>query len=107
MLDVLREREPGESPGLSRSGEQERPPSISTGLGMNRDREATAIRSTTTVHACESEDLPAVSGAPRLAAHRFEEWASGRNGCSVRVCAAPDRFSRPLAVNTPSIEGRL
>jgi 5-methyltetrahydropteroyltriglutamate--homocysteine methyltransferase len=34
------------------------------------------------VHACESEDLPAVPGAPRLAAHRLEEWASGRNGCS-------------------------
>jgi 5-methyltetrahydropteroyltriglutamate--homocysteine methyltransferase len=29
------------------------------------------------VHACESEDLPAVPGAPRLAAHRLVEWAYG------------------------------
>ena len=59
------------------------------------------------MRACESEDLPAVTGAPRLAAHRLEEWASGCNGCSVCVCAAPDRFLRPLAVTTPLIEGRL
>jgi 5-methyltetrahydropteroyltriglutamate--homocysteine methyltransferase len=57
------------------------------------------------VHACESEDLPAVPGAPRLAAHRLEEWASGRNGCSGCVrCTGP--VLRPLAATTPSIEGR-
>jgi 5-methyltetrahydropteroyltriglutamate--homocysteine methyltransferase len=56
------------------------------------------------VHACESEDLPAVPGAPRLAAHRLEEWASGRNGCSgCAHCAGS--VLRPLAVTTPSIEG--
>ena len=44
------------------------------------------------MHACESEDLPAVSGAPRLAAHRLVEWAFGRNGCSGCVRHAPDRF---------------
>jgi 5-methyltetrahydropteroyltriglutamate--homocysteine methyltransferase len=29
------------------------------------------------VRACESEDLPAVPGAPRPAAHRLVEWAFG------------------------------
>src|SRR5271155_5464446 len=96
MLGVLRKREPGESPGLSRSGKQERKPSISTGLRPNRDREATASRRTP-VHACESEDLPAVPGAPRLAAHRLEEWASGRNGCSAYMRCAGSVL-RPLAV---------
>ena len=73
------------------------------------DREATAIRSTIAVHACESEDLPTVPGAPRLAAHRLEEWASGRNGCRVVALSAHcDRIGlRPLAVITTSIEGRL
>src|ERR1700739_4386939 len=33
MLDVLRKREPGESPGLSRSGMQERPPSTALVFG--------------------------------------------------------------------------
>jgi 5-methyltetrahydropteroyltriglutamate--homocysteine methyltransferase len=56
------------------------------------------------VHACESEDLPAVSGAPRLAAHRLVEWASGRNGCSGCVRCAGSVL-RPLAATTPSIEG--
>jgi len=59
------------------------------------------------VRACESEDLPAVPGAPRLAAHRLEEWASGRNGCSGSVRTATGSVSRPLAVTTPSIEGPL
>jgi 5-methyltetrahydropteroyltriglutamate--homocysteine methyltransferase len=54
------------------------------------------------VHACESEDLPAVPGAPRLAAHRLEEWASGRNGCSAYMRCAGSVL-RPLAVATPSI----
>ncbi len=56
------------------------------------------------MHACESEDLPTVPGAPRLAAHRLVEWASGRNGCSVRVRCAGS-VVRPSAVTTPSIEG--
>jgi 5-methyltetrahydropteroyltriglutamate--homocysteine methyltransferase len=38
-----REREPGESPGLTRSGMQERPPSSAL---VAHDWEATAIRST-------------------------------------------------------------
>lgn len=29
------------------------------------------------MRACESEDLPAVPGAPRPAAHRLVEWAFG------------------------------
>jgi 5-methyltetrahydropteroyltriglutamate--homocysteine methyltransferase len=57
------------------------------------------------VRACESEDLPTVPGAPRLAAHRLVEWASGRDGCSVRGHCA-DSVMRSLAVTTPSIEGR-
>ncbi len=56
------------------------------------------------MHACESEDLPNVPGAPRLAAHRLVEWASGRNGCSAVHCAGP--VVRPLAVTTPSNERR-
>lgn len=55
------------------------------------------------MRACESEDLPTVPGAPRLAAHRLVEWASGRNGCSVRV-RCPGSVVRPLAVTTPSSE---
>lgn len=81
MLAQHREREPGENPGLSRSGMQERPPSGSTGLRKIRDWEVMAIRSTYPVRACESEDLPAVSGAPRPTAHRLVEWAFGRNRC--------------------------
>ena len=50
------------------------------------------------MRACESEDLPTVPGAPRLAAHRLEEWASGRNGCSASVRTATGSVSRPLAV---------
>jgi hypothetical protein len=80
MLKVRREREPGESPGLSRSGMQERPPSTALAPDI-WDWEATAIRSTTPVRACESEDLPAVPGAPRPAAHRLVEWAFGLTGC--------------------------
>jgi hypothetical protein len=38
MLDVLREREPGGSPGLSRSGMQERPPSRSTDRKIGKRR---------------------------------------------------------------------
>ena len=41
-------------------------------------REAMASRNTFGVCACESEDLPAVSGAPRPAAHRLVDWAYGR-----------------------------
>lgn len=89
-LDVQSEREPGESPGLSRSGMQERPPSTSTG---HPTREATASRSTTRVCACESEDLPAVPGAPRLAAHRLVEWAYGCRGCSSVLAAQCNRVS--------------
>jgi len=33
------------------------------------------------VRACESEDLPAVPGAPRPAAHRLVEWAFSRIRC--------------------------
>jgi 5-methyltetrahydropteroyltriglutamate--homocysteine methyltransferase len=51
------------------------------------------------VRACESEDLPAVPGAPRLAAHRLEEWASGRNGCSGCVRCIGSVWC-PLAVTT-------
>ena len=69
----------------------------------SQDREATAIRSTTLVRACESEDLPAVSGAPRLAAHRLVEWASGRNGCSRYMRAAPVRLCVRWRRPTPSI----
>jgi len=51
------------------------------------------------VRACESEDLPAVPDAPRPAAHRLVEWASGRNGC--RACTATGSAARPRAVTTP------
>ncbi len=78
MLIMRRKREPGENPGLSRSGMQERPPSSA----LVSDWEATATRSTTPVRACESEDLPAVPDAPRPAAHRLVEWTSGRTGCT-------------------------
>ena len=57
------------------------------------------------MRACESEDLPAVPGAPRLAAHRLVEWASGRNGCSGCVRRCTGSVLRPLAATTPSIEG--
>jgi hypothetical protein len=54
-------REPGEIPGLPRSGKQERPPSsCSTGLDV-RAWEATA--SSSEQRACESEDLPVSSTA--------------------------------------------
>jgi len=43
------------------------------------------------VHACESEDLPAVPGAPRLAAHRLVEWAYGCPGCRSVLAAHGDR----------------
>ena len=68
------EKEPGENPGLSRSGMQERPPSPSTGSSF---REATAIRSIpgNRVGACESEDLPIVSGTPCPTVCRLVEWA--------------------------------
>ena len=35
------------------------------------------------MRACESEDLPAVPGAPRPAAHRLVEWAYGRERFTV------------------------
>src|SRR5271155_1321655 len=38
MLDALRKREPGVSPGLSRSGMQERPPSMSTDRKIGKRR---------------------------------------------------------------------
>ncbi len=78
MSVMRRKREPGENPGLSRSGMQERPPSTAL---VAHDWEATATRSTTGVRACESEDLPAVPGAPRPVAHRLVEWAFGRTRC--------------------------
>ena len=81
LVQARREREPGGNPGLSRSGMQERPPSTALVTGSARDWEATATRSTAPVHACESEDLPAVPGAPRPAAHRLVEWAFGLTGC--------------------------
>ena len=43
------------------------------------------------MRACESEDLPAVPGAPRLAAHRLVEWASGRNWLQW-LCVRCDRI---------------
>jgi 5-methyltetrahydropteroyltriglutamate--homocysteine methyltransferase len=52
------------------------------------------------VRACESEDLPAVPGAPRLAAHRLVEWASGRNGCS-GCMRCTGSVMRPLAATHP------
>jgi 5-methyltetrahydropteroyltriglutamate--homocysteine methyltransferase len=54
------------------------------------------------VRACESEDLPAVPGAPRPAAYRPEEWAFGRTGCCCcAVSAQRDRLAvRPSAVTT-------
>ena len=58
------------------------------------------------MRACESEDLPAVPGAPRLAAHRLEEWASGRNGCSA-VGALHRIGCKSVGGEHPSIEGRL
>lgn len=43
------------------------------------------------MRACESEDLPAVPGAPRPVVHRLAEWAVAEDGslvagglCSVR-----------------------
>jgi len=42
------------------------------------------------VRACESEDLPAVPGAPRLAAHRLVEWAWGCTGCRCLSAAHRD-----------------
>ena len=53
------------------------------------------------MRACESEDLPAVPGAPRLAAHRLVEWASGRNGCS-SCMRCTGSVMRPLAASPPS-----
>jgi hypothetical protein len=59
------------------------------------DWEATAIRCTDWVRACESEDLPVVLGAPRPAAHRLVEWAEVNRRSS-------DRFgSRPMAMGIP------
>ena len=54
------------------------------------------------MRACESEDLPAVPGAPRPAAPRLVEWAFGRGRCGV---CAPQIGSAacPQAVTTPSI----
>lgn len=43
--------------------------------------------------ACESEDLPAVPGAPRLAAHRLVEWAYGCRGCRSVLAAQCNRIS--------------
>ncbi|MDT5342469.1 MAG: 5-methyltetrahydropteroyltriglutamate--homocysteine methyltransferase, partial [Mycobacterium sp.] len=58
------------------------------------------------MRACESEDLPVVPGAPRLAAYRLEEWASGRNGCSACVrCTGPVKC--PLAATTRRFEGPI
>ncbi|BBX38484.1 hypothetical protein MMAGJ_77660 [Mycolicibacterium mageritense] len=71
LVQARCEREPGGNPGLSRSGMQERPPSSALALP---GWEATATRSTL-VRACESEDLPAVPGAPRPVAHRLAEQA--------------------------------
>jgi hypothetical protein len=96
---MRREREPGESPGLSRSGMQERPPSQSTGLGRTKTgkrRPLGTLPGSSAAHAgrivgraehhpvraCESEDLPAVPDAPRPAAHRLED---GRLAVTVAV----------------------
>jgi 5-methyltetrahydropteroyltriglutamate--homocysteine methyltransferase len=49
------------------------------------------------VRACESEDLPAVLGAPRLAAHRLVEWAYGRTGCRSCAGSAP----QPARLHVP------
>lgn len=53
--------------------------------------------------ACESEDLPTVPGAPRLAAHRLVEWAYGSPGCRsvlaahrIRVCFASAGGDHPV-----------
>lgn len=81
---MCRKREPGENPGLSRSGMQERPPSTAL---VNHDWEATATRSTIGVRACESENLPVAPDAPRPAAHRLVER----------------RLAVPVAVRVPMV----
>ena len=82
---MRREREPGASPGLSRSGMQERQlPEALAPMGW----EAAAIRYTRQrVWACESEYLPNVPGAPHPAVHRLAEWARSRQGASRRAMA--------------------
>ena len=56
------------------------------------------------MRACESEDLPAVPGAPRLAAHRLVEWACGRAGCSCVLAAHRDRIGSASAGGDYSVE---
>ncbi len=53
-------------------------------LGAIWDWEATASRCIFSVRARESEDLPAVPGAPRPAAHRLVERAFGQPAEVVR-----------------------
>ena len=56
------------------------------------------------MRACESEDLPAVPGAPRPAAHRLVEWAFGRTRCGyVPMVRTANGIGspRPLAATTP------
>ena len=50
------------------------------------------------MRACESEDLPAVPGAPRPAAHRLVEWAFGCGRCGyVRKVRTALRIGRASA----------
>ena len=44
------------------------------------------------MRACESEDLPAVPGAPRPAVHRLVEWAFGLTGCGSAPAGCAPRF---------------
>ena len=44
------------------------------------------------MRACESEDLPAVPGAPRPAAHRLVEWAFGCSRCGYAIGAYRSRI---------------
>ena len=58
------------------------------------------------MRACESEDLPAVPGAPRPAAHRLVEWAFGWTHCGVtpRAFTVNRIGCASAAVSTPSID---
>jgi len=71
---LCHEREPGESPGLSRSGMQERPPSSALVTGRRPDREATASRGT-------DRCAPASPKTCRLHRARRARWLiASRNG---------------------------
>jgi len=75
------EREPGESPGLPRSGERERTPSRSTGAFSEGPWEATGNRPPVSCRrkARESEDLPAPApGDIRIGLDLDASWEGGK-----------------------------